>query len=462
MHRQCAGIERSDYLSSMGWRLFRPRRRAGAGDSPSVGAEVLKFTGAALVALAALAGIAALILRNVSESEAVDQAKQVTEVLARSAVQPAIDSGLLRDDPVARRNVDRIVRQRVLGEDVVRVKIWTRGGRIVYSDDPRLINARYRLGPEELAAFRTGEVDAELSDLSLPENRFDRGHGDLLEVYLPVETSDGRQFLFETYQRYSSVTASGSNLLGRFAPALVGALVAIAVLLVPLAWSLARRLRREHARREELLRRALDASELERRRIAADLHDGILQDLSAAALSIGALDERTPAEEDRSKRTLQRAAVTCRRAVRTLRSMLVEIYPPRLREAGLESALTDLLTPLEEGGMETKLTIELGVALPQEVEALFFRVGQEALRNVAAHAGASHVAVHASAADGTARLVVADDGRGFSAEEALERRQEGHLGLHLLRDLAADVGARLEIDSAPGKGTTVLVEAPLR
>ena len=289
---------------------------------------MLKFTVAAVIALAALAGIAALILRNVSESEAIDQAKQVTEVLARSAVQPAIDRGLLAGDPEARRQIDRIVRERVLSPDVIRVKIWTANGRIIYSDEPRLIGTRYELGDDELEALAGGKVDAELSDLAQPENRFDRGHGELLEVYLPVEVPGGRPLLFETYQRFSSVAASGSDLLGRFAPALIGALVAVAVLLVPLAWSLARRLRREHDRRETLLRRALDASELERRRIAGDLHDGILQDLSAAAFSLSALGERTPEAANGAKAALVKAATTCRGAVRTLRSMLVEIYPP--------------------------------------------------------------------------------------------------------------------------------------
>ena len=434
----------------------------GAGAPPSVLREVLKFTAAALVALAALAGIAALILRNVSESEAIDQAEQVTEVLAHSAVQPAIDRGLLSGDPDARRRVDRIVRERVLSPDVVRVKIWTAGGRIVYSDEPRLINARYVLGGEELAALRTGSGDAEVSDLSRPENRFDRGHGKLLEVYLAIESPDGDPLLFETYQRFSSVAAGGSDLLGRFAPALIGALVAIAALLVPLAWSLAGRLRREHAKREMLLRRALDSSELERRRIAADLHDGILQDLSAAAFSLSALGERTPAAGNGAKTTLAKAAGTCRGAVRTLRSMLVEIYPPRLREAGLESALADLLTPLEERGIEATLEASPELELSDEVEALLFRVGQEALRNVVAHSGAEHVEVSTSGSNGGVRLVVSDDGRGFSPEQALARQSEGHLGLRLLRDLAADAGARLEIDSTPGAGTTVVLEAPRR
>jgi signal transduction histidine kinase len=422
--------------------------------------EVLKFCGAALVALVALAVIAALILRNVSEDEATDQAKQLTEALARSAVQPVIEHGLLADDPSARRKVDRVVRDRVLGGDVVRVKIWSPRGRIVYSDEPRLINTRYVLGDDELDALRTGEVDAELSDLSQPENRFDRGYGQLLEVYLPVESSDGDRFLFETYQRYDAVTESGADLLERFAPALLGALAAIGLLLVPLSWSLARRLQREHAARESLLRRALEASDLERRRIAADLHDGILQDLSGAALSLGAAGERS--SETPAPQVLARAAETCRRAVRTLRSMLVEIYPPRLRQAGLESAIEDLLEPLRERGTETNLEIAGEPRLGAEEEALFFRLAQEALRNVAAHADADRVEVRLSAERDLVRLEIADDGRGFSPEEALARQSEGHLGLRLLDDLAADAGARMSIESEPGRGTTVILEAQRR
>lgn len=436
--------------------------REGVGSRPSVLAEVLKFALAALVVIAVPATIAALILRNVSETEAIDDAKRVTEVLARSTVQPAVDAGLLADDPRARARVDRIVRERVLGDDVVRVRIWTPDGRIVYSDEPRLINDSYELDEEELEALETGAVNAELSDLSRPENRFDRRFGELLEVYLPIEASDGSPLIFETYQRYDSVTASGSDLLNRFAPAMIGALAAIALLLVPLAWSLARRLRREHEQREALLRRSLDASELERRRIAADLHDGVLQDLSAASFSLGALGERMPAESNGARTTIEQAAAACRGAVRALRSTLVEIYPPRLREAGLESALSDLLNPLEARGIETELDVAPGLELSDELEALIFRVSQEGIRNVSAHSGAGRVAVAVSGDDGVVRLAIADDGRGFSPEQALARRGEGHLGLHLLRDLAADAGARLEVDSAAGKGTTIHLEASLR
>ena len=82
------------------------------------------------------------------------------------------------------RNLDRIVRERVLrGSSVVRVKIWDRSGRIVYSDEPGLIGARYPIAPDELKEFEGTQIDAEVSDLSKPENRFERDFGKLLEVY---------------------------------------------------------------------------------------------------------------------------------------------------------------------------------------------------------------------------------------------------------------------------------------
>jgi two-component system NarL family sensor kinase len=443
---------------------FRLRARAdrgGAGATPSVAAEVLKVATAGLLALAALTGITALILDRVSETEAINDAKRVTRVLATSVVQPAVDDALITASTEARQRIDGIVRRRVLTLDVVRVKIWRPDGTIVYSDEPRLIGSRYTPASGPQRALRTGTINAGVSDLSLPEHRFERHQGKLLEVYLPIRTPGGHRLLFETYQRFSTVTASGHDLLARLAPALLGALVAFAVLQLPLAWSLARRLQRGHRQREALLQRALDASDLERRRIAGDLHDGVVQDLAAAAFSLTALREDRR-DGNGSQAALEKAAGACRGAVRQLRSLLVEIYPPRLREAGLDSALADLVAPLQERGIEATVEIESRLDMPDRVEALFFRVAQEALRNVAKHARAGQVRVRVGHQDGLAALSVRDDGRGFPLEEAMVRQQRGHLGLRLLRDLATDAGGRLEIDSHEGQGTTVRVEAPLR
>ena len=142
--------------------------------------------------------------------------------------------------------------------------------------------------------------------------------------------------------------------------------------------------------------------------------------------------------------------------MRELRRLLVEIYPPRLQEAGLEPALADLMSPLARRGIETRLEVPEGLDLDTEREALIFRVAQEAVKNASKHAEPHLVEVRVSeSAEGT-ELVVEDDGRGMPADEpGVDGAADGHFGLRMLRDLTDAAGATLEIDSEPGRGTRV-------
>ena len=148
--------------------------------------------------------------------------------------------------------------------------------------------------------------------------------------------------------------------------------------------------------------------------------------------------------------------------MRQLRSLLVEIYPPNLRDAGLEPALNDLAAKAVARGVAVDVDVADGVRPSDEVERLVFRTAQEALRNVVEHAGAEtcSIDVHANGSDVV--LVVADDGRGFERAALDERRAQGHLGLALLADQAADLGGSLDIDSTPGAGTRVTLRLPER
>jgi len=422
---------------------------------------VLKFALGGLAATLVLAGVTALALARISRVEAVKDAKRLTELVGRQIVEPRLTDGVLRQDPKAIARFDRVIRSGVRRGDFVRVKLWRPDGRIVYSDEPRLRGVRFRLDHEEREVLATGGVEAEVSDLSGPENRYERGGGDLLEVYLPVQTPSGRRAMFETYLRLSSVTASGRDLWASFIPALLGALVVLQLIQLPLARSLARRVEQAHRDRMELLQRAVDASDLERRRIAADLHDGTVQDLVAASYALTSARERLGPDGNGASTALERADETTRGAVRELRSLLVDIYPPRLREAGLASALRDLCPPLEERGLRTHVDVSTDLQLPHDVTALLYRTAQEAMRNAAEHAEAQNVRVQVRASEGTARLSVADDGVGFDHEPALAAAAEGHFGLRLLRDQVRDAGGTFELDSAPGRGTRVGVEVPL-
>jgi two-component system, NarL family, sensor kinase len=237
------------------------------------------------------------VLRGEGTTEALADAKELTRLAGRGIVQPVVSDALVSGDRSARRRVDRVARASVLGRGIVRVKIWTAQGRVVYSDAPLLVGSVYPLSVRELRSLRSGAVVAEQKpDLSRPENRFARSAGKLLDTYLPIHTPGGRALLFEAYLPANEVSASAHHLWVAFAPALFGGLVLLKLVQLPLAWSLASRLRRRQIEREALLARAIEASEDERRRIARDLHDGVVQDLAGVAYSLAATAEKAGVE----------------------------------------------------------------------------------------------------------------------------------------------------------------------
>jgi two-component system NarL family sensor kinase len=429
---------------------------------PSIAREVAKFVAASLVASVVFVAASLPLFRHIGRSEAVSNARSTAHLAAAGIAEPNLDDGLLRGDPKVLARIDRVVQERVLSDTIVRVKIWSPDGRILYSDEPRLIGARYALGAQQLDALASGAVDAELSDLHRPENRFERPEGELLEVYSRVRTPNGTPLLFELYERFDSVLASGRRIWLSFLPALLAMLALLWIVQVPLAYRLARRIRRDYQEREVLLRRALDASNDERRRIAGDLHDGVVQDLAGISYALAAAAETAPAarRDPALEATLHEGAAVTRDSMQRLRSLLLAIHPPNLSATGLRAALADLVAPLERSGVETKLEVDEPLDLTPGTEALIFRVARETIRNVLEHAEATQVVVSVESADGQVRLTVADDGSGFDAEHRERRREEGHVGLSLLEELVAHENARLELRSEPGRGTSVVLQAP--
>jgi two-component system, NarL family, sensor kinase len=428
----------------------------------SVPRAVLAFavSGAVILLLVGVVGV--LVLRRVGTAQARRQAEDLTSVAGRGIIEPSLTNGILRRDARSLQAIDTLVHASVLHDPIVRVKLWAPDGTIVYSDEPELINERFPLGEEELAALETGAIDAELSDLSEPENRFEREFGTLLEVYLPVHTPDGHPILFEAYLRFDSVAASGRQLWRAFLPVLAVALTALTLLQIPLAYWLARRVRDSQRDREQLLQRAIDASEIERRRIASDLHDGPVQQLAGVSMSLSAAADRLGMTDPDARAAVLDAAARTRQGMRSLRSALMGIYPPTLQRAGLAAALADLAAPLNGDGVRVELDVPGELHLPADVEALLFRASQEAIRNVVSHSGARSVSLRIVAYGARVVLDIRDDGRGFSPEQERDARDEGHLGLRLLMDLARDAGGMLEVTSAPDKGTVVHLEVPVR
>jgi two-component system, NarL family, sensor kinase len=408
-------------------------------------------SGLAAVVLVSLLGV--WLFSRAGEAEAIRDAKDQTRIAAEGSVEPFLSDALVRGDPRALATLDRVVQERVLSDpSIMRVKIWDRSGRVVYSDEPRLIGARYALSRNDLAEFKGRRVDAAVTNLSKPENRFERRFGRLLEVYMPIRTPSGRPLRYEAYYRSSFISARGRRIFRQFAPVMLGALILLALIQLPLARQLAARVGKSQDERERLLKSAIEASDVERRRIARDLHDGVVQDLAGVSYSLAAAAEGAPAPFDAE---LREAAAETRQGIRQLRTLLVEIYPPELHRAGLAAALADLLTACEARGMETALDVDHEVELTREAEALFFRAAQEALRNVIKHADATRVGVRVGRKNGRVQLVVEDNGRGFDPKRL---DGTGHFGLRMLADIVRSSDGELGIDSTPGAGSRVSVE----
>jgi signal transduction histidine kinase len=415
--------------------------------------------------------VAALVAaRRLAETESVRDAADRADRIADVLVQPELTDALLSGDPGATAAVDAVVRDHVLSDSIVRVKIWDADGRIVWSDEPRLVGQRFGLADDELEALGGAGVDAEVSDLDAPENAYERGEGKLLETYRSVRTAEGTPLLFEVYFRYDEVLQRSGQLWQGFAGIAVGSVVVVLALLAPVLWRLLTALRSARVQREALLTRALEASADERRRIAGTLHDGVVQDLVATSLALSAEGAAARRRGDAGTADgLDTVAGSVRSGIGGLRTLLVDIYPPNLERAGLASALEDLATATRARGMATTVAISGDLRLDADAERLVHRVVQECLVNVVKHAGASAATVTVEAATASAgaptagrpsgqagprRVVVtvSDDGRGFDPV-AVDHAPHGHFGLRLVTDAVRDAGAALDLATSPGHGT---------
>jgi two-component system, NarL family, sensor kinase len=416
-------------------------------------AAIAQFVLSGIAAVAVIVVLGLVAFGRTGTHEAIWNAEEATRLAGEGIVAPNVGPGVLRGDRAAIARLDRVVRERVKRGPVARVIVMRPSGEVVYSDAPRMIGERRELRPEQRRALATGTAQARVTDPKDPPEGFDQGTR-LLDVYQPIRAANGEPLLLQSCRRFESVSAGSKRLLSAFAPYLIGGVVLLQLINLPLALALVRRVRRARREREELLQRAIAASDHERRRIATDLHNGVVQDLAGLSMSLSAA---APGDPDTAKR-LKAAAASSRQTTRELRHLLVGIYPPSLQRAGLKAALADLLETARRRGIEAHGEIPDGLELPPDASALTFRVAQEALRNVVVHSGADRVDVAVRNGDGV-ELVVGDDGRGFDPESL--PAENGHFGLRMMSDLVEEAGGELDVDSAPGEGTRLRARIPL-
>ncbi|MGZ5398539.1 MAG: sensor histidine kinase [Nocardioides sp.] len=443
------------------WVPGRRGRRPGSGTT--LGArELVVFTAAGVLVLGTLAGLIALLARQTGTEQAVDRARESTYLIARTVVEPHLTPEVVAGDPQALQDFSAALSGFAPEGSLVRVKLWDANGGIVYSDEPSLIGEHFTLEADMVAALNErGETDSDISALDVPENRLESDFGKLLEVYVGVESTDGQPLLFEAYFLYDAVADAARETWQRFAPPALGALVVLELVQIPFAWSLARRLGRQQQERERLLHYAVESSDAERRRIAGDLHDGVIQDLTGLTFALDATRLGNATEEDRS-RLIADGAARLRSSISELRTLMVDLYPPDLDTLGLDAALQELAANLEQHHIAVELDLQRINTMTPELTALLFRGAQEAIRNVVAHSDARLVSVRTRITDGFAVLQIDDDGRGFDASTLDRRREDGHFGLLTLGDLVTDSGGTLTVRSAPGAGTQVKLEVPVR
>ncbi len=214
--------------------------------------------------------------------------------------------------------------------------------------------------------------------------------------------------------------------------------------------------------RTRLLRRTNMTIEAERNRIARDLHDGPIQGISAAGLSLEAVklmlaagDVREAADMiGRIRRELSEEAEGLRRLMSNLR-------PPLLEERGLVPAVRELCARFSAERrvpVEVRATCEAPV--PQDVEVLAYRIVQEALSNVAKHAEATRVSVRVEGAAGSLEIEIADDGNGFDPNKVREFLRRGKVGLASMRERTELTAGTFTVRSRPGGGTAVRASLP--
>ena len=222
-------------------------------------------------------------------------------------------------------------------------------------------------------------------------------------------------------------------------------------------------LEEQFAHRRDLLRRLSTAEEDERRRISRELHDEMGQYLTALILELKLLEDAIR-EDEPARARLERLQQVTGELGKEVHRFAVELRPTSLDDVGLPTTIQNYL---DEWSSRTGVRSDFHAAglesrLPASVETALYRIAQEALTNVAKHAGAGRVSVILESRDGHATLIVEDDGRGFDVEGAMNGPGGvPHLGLLGMRERMTMAGGTLTIESGPGGPTTLFARIPI-
>ncbi|MFL5931537.1 MAG: GAF domain-containing protein [Gaiellaceae bacterium] len=205
----------------------------------------------------------------------------------------------------------------------------------------------------------------------------------------------------------------------------------------------------------EAMRKVVQAQELERTRLARELHDETGQALTSILLALKPLEGAADADARAAVAAVRELVVS---TLQDVRRLAVELRPSALDDLGLVPAVDRLAQTVAETGMRVDVEAHIGdERLPESVETTLYRIVQEAVTNVARHSGAGRLSITLTRKNGAIVAIVEDDGKGFDPA----RTGSDGLGLVGMRERLALVGGTLRIEAAAGAGTTIAAEVPL-
>ena len=305
--------------------------------------------------------------------------------------------------------------------------------QLIHQVFPRVSKAGAVLG-----RGRSERVDAVLDDPEVVQD-IARRFGAVTGLYVPLITRDepiGIVFAHDRLGRDPRFTDVDLRIAEHF-----GERAAVAV-------DLSRRIQRDS------LRRVLEGQELERRRLARELHDETGQALTSVLLGLKAVERADDAPTALAE--LRELVVA---TLQDVRRLAVELRPKALDDFGLVAALERLVETFKEStGIEVEFESQLGPQrLSSEVETTLYRIVQESMTNIAKHAGARRVSILLVRRPGVVSAIVEDDGHGFTEDE----ESRGGIGLAGMRERVALLDGRLMVESGQGTGTSLVAEVPL-
>lgn len=439
-----------------------------------------------IVLVTGMLGIGSWMARQI-ESAVVDRAAAITALYVESIIAVHLSHLPLRNgllDAELHASLDEIFADGPLRRKLVRFKLWSEDGVILYSTDRNLIGQRFPVDGHLASAF-SGGVQAKVSKLDKPENVLERLHWDeLIEIYVPVHeaSEDKVEVVAEFYKSVDNLSQDIRSAQQRGWLLVAAANIGMFLLLIGMVQRASNTIhgqqRTLHEQMDQL-RATLDENESMHQqlgdagrkttalneqflhRVAADLHDGPAQNLALAMLRLDSIaDDCGDCITRGSKGSFATVHDALQAAMTELRTISAGLSLPGIEPLTLSETATRAVYDFENKtgcAIDSDIASDLGDAT-LAVKITLYRLIQEALNNGLKHAGGAAQQVRVRKVGGQAHVEIIDKGPGFDIEAA---PATGGLGLACMRERVKLVSGSIEIDSAPGLGTRIAARLPL-